>query len=391
MRDIERAKGKLLLKHVFYATPLLGSPLIETRDIPTAATDMRSIFWNPDFFEELDVEQIIFVLAHEVLHILLKHNFRQGGRIHKIWNIACDHVINRILVDGKVGKKPPVGVFDPEGVYKDMSEEQIYDKLLEQAKSKRKGKGQGQGQGGSGDPSPGDASTLGEELDDGGMGGDLIELPEETSANEISKIKGEIDQKLATAANMARLIGKLPAELEKLIEELLNPAVPWQDLLRDYMTRLVFEDESWMRRNRRFTHVYLPARHSERMAGMTIIGDTSGSIGPEDYKRIATEIKAIIEDVNPEYIRVLWADTKTASIQMMQPEDFTGPKDLKPKGGGGTDMRVPLKDAEDYDPPVVVLITDGYTPWPEVEPPYPLIVVCTTDVKCPVGQVVRVK
>ena len=38
---------------------------------------------------------------------------------------------------------------------------------------------------------------------------------------------------------------------------------------------------------------------------------------------------------------------------------------------------------------VVVLLTDGYTPWPDCEPPYPLIVCCTTDADVPVGQVVR--
>ena len=63
---------------------------------------------------------------------------------------------------------------------------------------------------------------------------------------------------------------------------------------------------------------------------------------------------------------------------------------LEPKGGGGTDMRVPLKYAEQFDPKVVVLFTDGYTPWPKEEPPYPLIVCCTTNVEVPVGQVIRI-
>jgi hypothetical protein len=38
----------------------------------------------------------------------------------------------------------------------------------------------------------------------------------------------------------------------------------------------------------------------------------------------------------------------------------------------------------------VVLFTDGYTPWPEVEPDYPLIVCCTTDAPVPVGMDIRI-
>lgn len=413
MEAIDIAQSRTCLKHGFYATPMLSTPIIPKK-CGTAATNMKEIFYDPDWFKELDLEEIIFVLCHEVLHILLKHELRRGTRHHRIWNVACDVVINRILVEGKVGTMPPIGIFDKEGLYKGMSEEQIYDKLLQQAKSNpKKGKGKGpkkgqQGAGSPGDekgeggkPEPGEGSGGDQETNEpgefegiSGLGddwdGDLEPLPADMTKDEIVVLERAIDGKLAQAAAMGRLIGKMPGELERILEQLLNPAVPWQDLLRDYMTRVVHEDESWNRRNRRFYDVYLPAKHNERMAGMTIIGDTSGSIGPDDYARIATEIKAIIEDVNPEFIRVVWADTRVAGVQELKPEDFTGPKDLKPKGGGGTDMRVPLEKVVEYDPPIVVLITDGYTPWPDREPPYPLIVVCTTGVNVPIGDVVRV-
>lgn len=374
METLEVAKGRLLLKHVFFGVPILGTQIVKTTAIPTAATDSVKIFWNPEWFSDLGVEEHMFVFAHEVMHILLKHKFRMGGRNPRIWNMACDYVINRILTEAECGKMPTgkkAGLYDKR--FNGMSEEQIYEKLKAEDDQKRQGRGE-----------PGDGLQ-----GSGEFGDDILDLPEEVTPDQVEIIKRGIDQKLAQAANMARLAGKLPADIEKLIDELLNPKVPWEDLLRDYMTRLVHEDESWTRRNRRITSVYLPARHNERMAGLTIIGDTSGSIGPHDYALIAGNIKAIIEDLSPEFIRVLWADTRTASVQMIEPGDFTGPRALKPKGGGGTDMRVPLKDAEEYEPPVVVLITDGYTPWPDSEPPFPLIVVCTTDAPVPVGQVVR--
>lgn len=371
MRPIDRAEGRLLMKHIFYASALLAHPRIETNHIPTAATDSFKIFWNADFFGRLKVEGIIFVLAHEVLHILLKHKLRQGTRLPRMWNCACDYVINRILIEGKVGEMPTgkeAGLYDKK--YNGMSEEKIYELL----------KKENENRGGSGD---GDALGLGD--------GDLLPLPDEMSAEDRTALSNRIDQTLMTAANMARLAGKLPGEMEKIIDQLINPAVPWYDLMRDYMTRIAHDEESWERRNRRFQHVYLPSRYNNRMAGMTVICDSSGSIGPDDYAKILTEVKAIAEDLNPEFIRVVWADAKVQSEEMIEPDDVGANIRLNPKGGGGTDMRIPLDYVVQYDPPVVVLITDGYTPWPEVEPPYPLVVVVTTSAACPVGQVVRVE
>jgi predicted metal-dependent peptidase len=141
-----------------------------------------------------------------------------------------------------------------------------------------------------------------------------------------------------------------------------------------------------VRRNRRFQNVYLPARHSEKMGEIVLIGDTSGSIGNDELCKYMAEAGAIAEDVHPERIRILWADTKVAGEQVFEEGELIV---AKPKGGGGTDMRVPLKKAEDYQPEVVVLFTDGYTPWPDVEPDYPLIVCCTTDVNVPIGMDIR--
>jgi predicted metal-dependent peptidase len=362
MDRMQKARAKMLIKHPFFATLLVSTPWKMTTDIPTAATDMSTLYFNPDFMESLTDDEILFVLAHEVMHMALEHGLRCQGRNPRLWNIACDYALNLVLKDSgfTIWKEALC-----EDVYKDMSADQIYDILQKQGG----GKGGGQGQPNS--------PMLGDLMDPSG-GGD--------PAHE-AKVRRGIQQKVAAAANVARMAGKFAGSLERLIGEILDPKVPWSHVLRDYMTRVTKDDEQWSRRNRRFQNVYLPARHSEKMGEIVLIGDTSGSIGNDELCKYMAEAGAIAEDVHPERIRILWADTRVAGEQVFEDGQ---PIDPKPKGGGGTDMRVPLKEAEKHQPECVVLFTDGYTPWPDVEPDYPLIVCCVTEVESPVGVTIRI-
>lgn len=374
MNKMQKAKAKMLLSQVFFATLVMATPMVVDTTLPTAATDMLTIFYNPAFIEELTLPQVMFVLAHEVLHIVFKHGLRRGNRNPRLWNIACDYAINLILHES--GFEVLQGcLFDPR--FKGMGAEQIYEilqKEMEKENKRRKANGEGKA-----DPDEMHKDTS-------GMGEDVRE-PANIDAEARAKAEQRIQQNVAQAANMARMAGKMPGGIARLVDEILNPSVPWQDLLRDYMTRVSRDDESWLRRNRRFADVYLPSRYSTRMGEIIIIGDTSGSITNDELKRLAGEISSIAEAVNPERIRVVWADTQVAGEQVF---DAGEPIKAEPKGGGGTDMRVPLTHIGQYNPEIAVLVTDGYTPWPQVEPDYPLIVVCTTKVDVPVGQVVRI-
>ena len=160
---------------------------------------------------------------------------------------------------------------------------------------------------GAGQPGSGEGDLF------GGFGGDLHE-PEGGQA-QAEQDAGMIRQRVAQAAHAARMAGKLSGGLERLVGEVLNPKVRWQDLLRDFMTRTTKDDETWRMRNRRFSSVYLPARYSERMGEIIVIGDTSGSIGDEELNQVGAEVTAISEQLNPERVRMIWADTEVAAEQ----------------------------------------------------------------------------
>jgi predicted metal-dependent peptidase len=373
MDRMQKARAKMLIKHPFFATLMMATPSVETRDIPTAATDMAKLYYNPDFIDSLpNDELVLFVLAHEVMHIALEHGMRLQGRNPQLWNIAADFAINLVLKDSGFEVWDKCLIDDK---YKGMSADAIYEQLRKDCdKAMKQGK-----------PKPGEkGSAIG---DGGGMIGDIKQPEGAGDPAAEAKLQRSGQQRVAQAASVARMAGKLNGELERLVGEILDPKVPWKDLLRDYMTRTTKDDETWTKRNRRFQGVYLPTRHSERMGEFIVIGDTSGSIGQEELDQVAAEVQSVADQVKPERIRVVWADTRVAGEQVFEDGELIL---MKPKGGGGTDMRVPLEHVEQYEPQVVVLITDGYTPWPDVEPPYPLIVVCTTDVDVPVGMVVRI-
>lgn len=392
MQILSQARSKLLLKHPFYANLALSTPDVLTHDIPTAGTDMAKIYYNPDFVASLPPSQVPTLIGHEVLHIAQDHGDRLHQRDPDVWNQACDYNINATLLE--CGFEPIDGwLYDPR--FGTKSADAIYTILMREKEKRQRqqqrdgqgqpqpgqgqpqsGQGDGQPQPGQGQPQPGQGQ--------GTIGRDL--MPGNRTAEEEAKVRESIKQRVAQAASAARLAGKMSAGLERLIGDILNPPLPWEDIMRHYMQRVTQDDESWSRPNRRHTDMILPSRRSLKIGPIAIIGDTSGSITEKELSNIGTQTIAIAEQLQPENIRVVWADTKVCGEQVFEQGDDI---QLKPQGYGGTDMRVPLAHVEQFQPQVVVLITDGHTPWPDVEPDYPLIVVCTTDARVPIGEVIR--
>lgn len=390
---ISKAKARLLMDHPFFATLLLRTPVMVCREtpygqpIPLAATDGEMIYYNEDFLEKCSVEDVMTVLAHEIGHDSLLHSHRLGGRNPDLFNQAADHAINLMLIDQKF-QCPKVlnggWLADPQ--YKGMSADRIYDDLKRKqpppqggGKGGGKGDGKGKGKGQPGGGQPGGQPNGGQGKD--GLHGDLLPAQAKTEA-EAAAQQQRAKQRVASAANMARMAGKLTGELARLVDDMLETKVPWTEVLREYMLRIVKSKDNWTRRNRRFQSIYLPTRRSRKLGPMLFIPDTSGSMMGDDMEKICSEMAHCAQQTEPEGIRVVWADAAVKGEQEFNANEFSYAA-LKPVGGGGTDMRVPLKHIEQYDPVVAVLMTDCYTPWPDEPCPFPVICIATTKAPCP--------
>ena len=95
--DIETIKKKLLVKYPFFGSVVANVKYKENKNVATAATDGQIIYYNLEFAEKLNIDEQIFLIAHEVCHIAFDHVLKSEGKDPELWNIATDAVINAFL------------------------------------------------------------------------------------------------------------------------------------------------------------------------------------------------------------------------------------------------------------------------------------------------------
>lgn len=361
-RRFNKAKSLLMLDHPFFGAAVAKRPIVWDDSIPTAsmsATGQMRI--NPDFAETLTVKQLQFLLAHEAMHYMLSHSLRRKHRNPKAFNIACDKVINDTLIDAKIGEFIEGCVHMRDA--RNYAAEELYDE---------------NDQGSGGDGPGGTGMDIGDPTDDDGNPLDP------SQAHEIeAKAKVEMLQ----AAKIAKQMGKMPAGLQRLIDEMVTIHTPWHEILERFMAGRVKDDYSWNRPNRRMIGqgVYLPGQdYIPKMGEVVIVVDTSGSVGQRELNEFNAHINRIMESCNPERVHVLYVDSRVNHADTYEPEDF--PIACTPHGGGGTDLEVAYRyvDEQGWEPEVLVTLTDGYTSFTQA-PRYPVVWLMTTDVLAPYG------
>ena len=95
---VSRSITRLVISHPFFGSMALSLKIEADEEISTMCTDGKFIKWNHDFVANMSEEETTGVMAHEVMHVGMKHNLRRGDRDPERWNIACDYVINPILI-----------------------------------------------------------------------------------------------------------------------------------------------------------------------------------------------------------------------------------------------------------------------------------------------------
>jgi len=361
-RLLAKARTALVLEHPFIGNVALNLPYVPDYTIKTAATNGKNIRYNPHFIDSLNDEERKFLVAHECLHPMLEHTFRRGERNHRVWNQAADYVINKLLDDEKIGKMPQGGLLDnnihnagggtTEGIYN----------ILPQPDD--------DGNNGHGDP-----------LDDCNDGGD-------TPADKAQQ-EAEWKVRVAQAAQAAKMMGKLSANLARLVDEVLQPKVDWRDVLRRFIEKCKDDTRSFARPNRRFLSqgLYLPTASGERLGEIAFAIDCSGSIGQAELNQFAAEIRAVKEEGNPSAIHAVYFDSEVCHYDRFGRDDEL---QFAPHGGGGTDFAPVFEYMAEHgiEPVACVFLTDLCCSDFGDQPDYPVLWVSTDEGTAPFGEVV---
>ncbi len=388
---LKKAKIQLLVDSPFFGTLATQLENIEDPTIGTAATNGSWIRWDPKFVKELSEEELKAVLAHEVLHVANGHCWRRNSRHPIAWNIACDYSINEILRDCGF-KLPACGIFPPKGEenkcaeahYKAPTEISIKIQMGGNGKGKQGSQGQ-QGQG---------SGQNGSEDDPGGMGG-VVDCAIGEEAGKEADWKILVAQ--AIQAQKSHKPGSLPASLARMAEEIVDPKVSWEVLLRDFVERSAKNDYNWNVPNRRYigSGFVLPSLISDELPAIVLVKDTSGSIGQEEMNQYEAELSAIFAQFDTT-IHVLYCDTRVALAEELTRADlplrFNRNQD-KSTGGGGTSFKDPMRwvAKQGIEPACMIYLTDGYGEWDDKAPEYPVLWIMTTEVKAPWGETIRIE
>ncbi|MEM0469039.1 MAG: VWA-like domain-containing protein [Pyrobaculum sp.] len=390
--------------YLMFKEPLLGYFIRHTEVIiddeeETASTDGIRIYISPHFFERLDTRDAAFVLAHEAMHIILRHIFRTralkrqyGPQVSYIANIAADAIINTAIQHIATTALPlvyceslPQHVYElcQKGSFEELVRELVemeYNADFEINNDFRESGDSGEDTGGYCNTTAGDRENKkeskqeqsgdGEDENDkkaanntgGGDGEDENERDEKQNSGkqnnvvnkDVRDIEREINDKLVRSYAFAKMAGRVGAGIERVIAELLKPQIDWRSLLRKYLQGTNVK-RTWSRVSRKLPDTH-PGRTLYGKPRAVVMIDTSASISQNELMQFMTELKSILGHA-AKVVVVFWDAEVEAVYELRHPSDL---KKVVPKGGGGTMIGDALKlvDKQYRDYEHIVILSD---------------------------------
>lgn len=370
-RSLSAALLRLRVKQPFFGALALFACYEVTRAVPTAATDGRTIFVNPGFWNPLTPAEQDGLLLHELLHAALGHCWRRGVRNPQVWNIAADIVINGMIFEDPLAALPKGGMRDLR--LEKFGVEEVYE-LLQRDFSKL--------------PPLTLADLLAAPPGEEGSGDGNTSL----DTMHRTALAGHWRHALEQAAAIARSQGgDTPGGLKRELEALDPARLDWRAVLWRYLVRTP-SDFSGFDRRHLARGLYLEQLEGESVRVWVCV-DTSGSVRGEQLAAFLGEVQGILRA----YPHIL-CDLYFADAALHGPTRLTaasGPP--APVGGGGTDFRPFFAELQRADAAagsgVAVYLTDGFGTFPPQPPSLSTLWVVTPGglplEKFPFGETVR--
>lgn len=178
-----------------------------------------------------------------------------------------------------------------------------------------------------------------------------------------------------------------PDGLRRWAEAFRRPSVDWRtelaaEIRRGVASRRGAVDYSYSRPSRRAAalqligsagqgSVVLPSLRDPSI-DVAVVCDTSASVDDALLGAVLAEVEGLLRSVGIGRVHILSCDTAVQAVSTVRRIE-----DVRLFGGGGTDMAVGLAAAHALRPrpSVIVVLTDGFTPWPPPSPEHPSVIV----------------
>ena len=366
--EIFAFRARLLSELPFYGEILMKLPLVETRDVRTAATDGRQIFWNPGYMEKKTRGERNFILMHELFHVLLRHCTRCGDRDPQIWNIANDLIVNSMVSElsadfrraGIEFQSPADGLYA--AIRPDETSENLYQMILQDNgdRSGRKGRKwelrrrytiSGEKK------TP--ADTI--ELSPSDVPEDL--RPQALTPQEAEELNRALDALVRDALRNNPGSGSGSRFMDAVVALTGEKRLNWKQVMRGMLTDLQDGEASYATPERKYLHMdlILPGHGNTDPAIEEVWAfvDCSGSIANEQLKKFLLELYALVRTFRCTLHLVYW-DTQVREVYRNLQSEKEVLESL-PHSGGGTDINAVYRwlSGNKVRPDVMVILTDG--------------------------------
>jgi predicted metal-dependent peptidase len=329
---------------------------------PTAATDGKTLYYNTQFFNMLTNKQIEFVIAHEILHCVFDHITRREDRDGQIYNIACDYLVNNVLVRDRIGEPVDQIQIFQDFKYDKWTSEEVYDDIFDKYDEE-------------------ELKQLGQMLDEhidwekspdgdegksqkGPAGNESGEDGRPTyTKDELKAIRDEIKESMMSSAQAAGT-GNVPGEIARMIKDITEPKMNWREIIRQTIQSTVRNDFTFSRPSRKgwHTNAILPGMNFDNTIDLCIALDMSGSISDQTGADFLGEINGIMDEYQDYAIKVWCFDTKVYNEQDFSPSGGDELTEYEIMGGGGTEFMCNWEYMKENDiqPKKFIMFTDGY-------------------------------
>jgi predicted metal-dependent peptidase len=359
----------------WFAPALFRCRILITSSVDVAAIDLHyNVYWNPEVVADIwtsrpkneALAELAFVWVHEISHRLRQHAERAkdgniiGEHATRRWNIAADFEINDSNWPGlQMPLHYPGMLPEAFGLERGLLAETYYAAILADHPELL--------------PTHDDGSGVHHQSRDWETGNERQNI----SALDDQILRREVAQRIRKAGNSS-----IPEGWRTWAQDTLVPQVDWRRSLGHRMSvplrkglgsRIDYSFQRPSRRQSVYHPILTPSLRGDKTARITIVVDTSGSMGPDLLQRALTEVAGVLR-VFQYPVTIIPCDSQAYEpVTLVAAAEAFKVHQLA--GGGGTNMVAGIEAALEQSPrpDSILILTDGFTPYPPHQYDLPVI------------------